>query len=182
MTGPAHVTGHFSDVVEPEVGDVYPKPEDFLKIWKRHAADMKRIEVMLAPAAEVIGKRFYDRYHKPSVKWMETELQTKDEVNYDVVLVLEAWIGGEMDSEAYILPLVVALGDPQAVDIFYEAEKVKQIAEAERQGLMRIAREKEDRRKIYDTLKKEFDPDGTQGQKIKENKAEASYPGGVVPV
>jgi len=171
------------DVVEPKLGDLSPKPEDFLRAWHQMGQYRRQIEIMLTPAADVIKKRFLQKY-SPSVLWDQTELSTRDEINYDVIISIDFYFpgSGETDQDAYTLPLPVALGGVKAINDFFDEEKKKEIAEAERQGLLRLAREKNDRQKLFETLKKEFDPDGTQGKEVKEDKAEASYPGGVVPV
>jgi len=144
-------------VVKPEVGDVTLKPEDFLKIWKKHLAAMKQLEVILAPMTDAIKQRFFHR--QPAiVKWGETELHSKDNINYNVVITIE-WFedrNGEMEQNSYTIPLHAALAGTKAVNDFFDEEERKQQEEAKRLGLLREARDKDQRRELYVKLREEF--------------------------
>jgi hypothetical protein len=155
-----------SHVETPPVGDLTLKDEDFLKIWKKHLSVMKQLEVILAPATDAIKQRFFKR--QPAiVKWGDTELHSKDNVNYNVVITVE-WFEdrrGEMDENAYTIPLHAALAGTKAVNDFFDEEDRKQQEEAKRLGLLKEARDKDQRRELYLKLKAEFDneekPEGT---------------------
>lgn len=145
-------------VVKPEVGDVTLKSEDFLKIWKKHLAAMKQLEVVLAPTTDAIKQRFFQR--QPAiVRWGDTELHSKDNINYNVVITIE-WFenrNGEMEQNSYTIPLHAALAGTKAVNDFFDEEERKQQEEAKRLGLLREARDKDQRREVYNKLKLEFD-------------------------
>ena len=149
-------------VVKPEIGDVTLKPEDFLKIWKKHLAVMKQLEVVLAPATDAIKQRFFKR--QPAiVKWGDTELHSKDNINYNVVIALE-WFesrNGEMGSNAYTIPLHAVLAGTKAVNDFFDEEERKQQEEAKRLGLLKETRDKDQRRELYNKLKAEFENEET---------------------
>jgi hypothetical protein len=129
--------------------------EYFMDLWTKRAEYQNKIDVLLREAQEAIkayhfNGRFIGLFN-------EIELTEHASGTYSVIFPVEY---GHLDTEynSYTIPLETCLAGRASVIAFFVEEKRQQQEKADAMGLERLAKEKDDRRRLYNKLKLEFDP------------------------
>jgi hypothetical protein len=144
-------------VVEPFVDPAKLTEEDFMNAWEQRAQYNNMIKTMLRPTADAIKL-----YHWPrgdaSVLFHGVELSEGGDHKKSIVITVECHTNGNEREVTYTIPLEACLGGQADVIAFFVEEKAKQEERANEMGKQRDQAATEERRKLYDKLKLEFDP------------------------
>jgi|SRR5665213_36727 len=154
-------------VVEPIIDPVKPTEEDFMNAWHQRAQYNKMIETMLRPSVEAIKL-----YHWPrgdsSVSYYGAEIYESVNNKKSIAISVDCHTNGNVRQLTYTIPIEDCLGGQAAVIAFFVEEKARQDAKADEMGRQRELAATEERHKLYNRLKLEFEPPAAALTKVEK--------------
>lgn len=140
------------------MADIVKTPiEYFMEIWNKATQYQHKINVLLSEAKVAIKDYHFPRYTH-TVLFNPVELAESASGKYSVIFPIEYHRNNDAEYNSYTISLETCLAGRDAVIAFFVEEKRKQQEQADAMGLKKLAQEREDRRRLYDKLKLEFDP------------------------
>lgn len=131
--------------------------ELFMDVWTNATRYQHKIDMLLHEAKDAIKAYHFPRYGH-TVLFSPIEVAEHAAGKYLVIFPIEYHRDNDAEYNSYTIPLEDCMAGRDAVIAFFVEEKRKQQEKADAMGLQRLAKEREDRRRLYDKLKLEFDP------------------------
>lgn len=134
--------------------------EDFYTAWTEMLQQRNKLLVMVEPAIQATRER-YGRHLQLIDNGIDLQDgKISDPANATLVLTFEYWTQRDHDVQetSFSIPLDAAMHSVGAVLLHFDNEKQRQEQAAIEAGIRKVAREKEDRRVIFERLKVEFEP------------------------
>lgn len=134
-----------------------PQVDDFLNSWYQMSQYKEQLARILKPGLNAIRSFYYPR-GGASVILDSFDLYDVPNKPRTIAYTVQLHINGNISTTTFTIPLSAILAGESAIIKFFEDERAAQEEKAKEAGHQRDLRDKEERKKIFDKLKLEFEP------------------------